>query len=187
MRATPDTPADRVRPLLRVRQFREFTDQALSAEQLAALVDAARWSGSAQNSQPWRFVAIRDIATVRRLGEAGMPQTRGLQTAAAAIAIVLPEQPGMAVSHAFDEGRAAERILVAATLLGLGAGISWTRPENRPAVHAVLGVPEGHVARTIVAVGYPTEEASRPRSAPGAARLPRGEVVFEESWPEGRA
>ena len=39
------------------------------------------------------------------------------------IAIVLPDEQGQAVSHAYDEGRAAERILIAASMLGLGAGI----------------------------------------------------------------
>jgi len=34
-----------------------------------------------------------------------------------------------------------------------------------------------------VQVGHPTDAARRPKSAPGEARLPREEVVFEERWP----
>ena len=59
-----------------------------------------------------------------------MPQTRSLLTAQAAIAIVLGGDEGD-VENAFDEGRAAERILVAAGLLGLAAGIAWINPVAR--------------------------------------------------------
>ena len=177
--------AERVRPLLRTRQVREFTDEPVARVDLDALADVARWSGSSSNSQPWRFIVVTDRDTVRKLGDAGLSQTRGLLTAAAAIAIVLPEELGMAVSFAYDEGRAAERILVGATMLHIAAGICWVLKEKRDAVHAILGVQPGWLVRTIVAVGHPTEAAKRPKAELGKARLPRGEVVFEERWPEG--
>jgi nitroreductase len=70
-------------------------------------------------------------------------------------------------------------------MLGLGAGITWIMPEKRDAIRAILAVPEGQFVRTIVAIGHPSEAGLRPKSAPGTARLPRGEVVFEEKWPAG--
>jgi len=173
---------DAVRPLLRVHQVREFTDEPVDAEALAAIADAARWSGSSANNQPWRFILIRVPETLRQLADANPPSTRILATAAAAVAIVLPEVKGAAVSNAFDEGRATERILVAATLLDLGAGIAWLSAEARPAVGELLGVPEGRFVRTLVAIGHPTERASRPKSTHGEARLPRSETVFSERW-----
>jgi nitroreductase len=180
---TPRSPADRVRPLLRVRQVREFAPTPVDPEALDAMADAARWSGSSRNGQPWRFVIIRDPATLRAIHEAGLPQTRSLATAQAAIAIVLPSEPGSGISHGYDEGRAAERILIAASLLGLGAGIAWVRSEARPAVSAQLGLPEDRFVRTVIAVGHPTAASRRPKSAPGEARLPREDTVFEERWP----
>lgn len=179
------SPSDRLRPLLRARQVREFTDAPVDGPALDAIADVARWSGSSRNNQPWRFVVITEPDILRRLAEAGMPHARALSTAAAAIAIVLPEQPGWGISHAYDEGRAAERILVAASLLGLGAGIAWIGKDGRPAVGARLGLPEGRFVRTIVALGHPTDRARQPKSEPGAARLPREETVFAERW-EGR-
>ena len=47
-------PTDKVRPLLRKRQTREFTDESVSEADLTALADVARWSGSSANTQPWR-------------------------------------------------------------------------------------------------------------------------------------
>jgi nitroreductase len=176
-------PRDLVRPLLRARQIREFTDEPLTSAELEALTDVARWSGSSSNQQPWRFIVIRDRATLLRIAEAGKPQTRSLQTATAAVAIVMPGDPDRAVSHAFDEGRAAERLIIAASLLGLGAGISWIQKDVRPTVNEILGLPADRMVRTIVALGHPSEAARRPKSAPGEARLPREQVVFEERWP----
>lgn len=174
-----------IRPLLRVRQVREFTEEPVQPEALDAIVDAGRWSGSSGNSQPWRFVVIREPDVLRRMGDAGLPSTRSLSTAAAAIAIVLPDEKGAAVSNAFDEGRAAERMLIAASLLDLGAGIAWFRADARALVGDLLGLPNGRFARTVVAIGHPTAVASRPKSARGEARLPRSEAVFSERW-EGR-
>lgn len=178
----PVSPLERVRPLLRTRQVREFTDEPVSADALAALGEVARWSGSAGNSQLWRFIVIRDIAVLRKLGEVAAPQTRSLLTATAAMAIVLPVGDREVVD-AYDDGRVAERVLVGAGMLGLAAGIAWIRPEIRPAVGDVLGLPSDRYIRTIIALGHPTDAAKRPKSAPGEARLPREEVVFEERWP----
>lgn len=176
-------PADAIRPLLRVRQVREFTDEPVDAAVLDAIADAARWSGSSQNTQPWRFIVIRDSVTLRALAEAGLPQTRGLPTAAAAIAVVMPEAEGKGISLAYDEARAAERILIAATMLELGAGISWIFGKARPAVAALLGLPDDRFVRTVIAIGHPSDAARRPKAPRGSARLPREETVFSERWP----
>ena len=178
----PD-PSQIIRPLLRVRQVREFTAEPIGAAELDAVADAGRWSGSSRNAQPWRFVVIRDPATLRGIHEAGLPQTRSLATATAAIVIVMPQQSGGGISLAYDEGRAAERMLIAASLLGLGAGIAWLRPEVRPAVADLLGVPDDRFIRTLLALGHPTEAARQPKSAPGEARLAREATVFAERWP----
>lgn len=178
-------PANAIRPLVRVHQVREFTDAPVEPAALDAIADAARWSGSSANSQPWRFILIRNAETLRQLSEASLPSTRSLATAAAAVAVVLPQVQGAAVSNAYDEGRAAERILIAAFLLGLGAGIAWVKADDRPAVGELLGVPEGRYVRTLVAIGHPTTKASKPKSTHGEARLPRSQTVFSERWGGG--
>ena len=179
---TPPDP-DRLRPLRRTRQYREFEPDPIDPQLLDALVDVARWTGSSKNTQPWRFIVITDRATIRTIHEAGLPQTRGLATAPAAIAIVLPADPGRAIADAYDDGRVAERLLVAASIVDIGAGISWIRPEVRPVVQEVLHLPPDRMVRTVVQLGRPTVGARAPKSAPGTARLPRDEVVFQERWP----
>ena len=76
-------------------------------------------------------------------------------------------------------------MLIAAGLLGLAAGISWVQPSARAVVGDLLGLPPDRFVRTMIAVGHPSEAALRPKSAPGEARLPAAETVFEERWPQG--
>ncbi len=172
-----NTSLEPVRPLLRTRQYRHFTDEPVADETLRALTEVARWSGSSRNTQPWRFIVLRDEALIRQLWQLGVPQTRSLETATAAIAVTMPQEEGRAAGLAYDEGRASERILIAASMLGIGAGISWVRPEVRPRVTELLGLPDDRFVRTIMAIGHPSAQARAPKSAPGEARLPAGEVV----------
>ena len=126
---------------------------------------------------------IRDPATIRAIHDLGLPSTRGLATAPAAIAITMPSDPKKAVGTAYDEGRAAERLLIAAGMLELGAGISWIKPDIRDEVGRMLGLTADRMVRTIVQVGHPSAAGRRPKSEPGTARLPRAETVFEERLP----
>jgi nitroreductase len=177
-------PLDVVRPLLRTRQIREFEPDPVPDAVLHAITEAARWSGSSRNVQPWRFLVVRDRERIGRLHDAGLPQTRSLATAPAVVAVALPADEGAATWQAYDEGRAVERMLVAATLLGLAAGIAWVRADVDERAREILGVPDGWRVRTLVAIGTPTAAARAPKSAPGTARLPRDVVVYEERWPE---
>mgnify|MGYP001555234375 CR=1 FL=1 len=173
-----------VKPLIRVRQTRAFTSKKVTRAELDAITEVARWSGSSRNEQPLRFVAIRDQARIREIADFGLPQTRGLPTATAAVAIVEPDEPERGLSRAFDDGRAAERMLIAAHALGLGGGISQVRADVRDGINKALNLPGNRSVRTIVAIGHPTEDALAPKSPPGKARLPREELIYEEQWPD---
>jgi nitroreductase len=180
-----DTPADRLRPLRRARQVREFTREPVDQAALVAIADVARWTGSSRNTQPWRFIVVTDVSVLRQIADIGLPQTRSLHTATAAIAIALPaaDDDRHELGVAYDDGRAAERVLIAAGMLDLGAGIAWVRSDVRPPIGELLGLPADRYVRTIVALGHPTDAARAPKAAPGEARLPRDESIFEERWP----
>ena len=166
-----------VRPLIRTRQYRQFTPEPVSDELLGSLVEVARWSGSSRNTQPWRFIVVRQEQLLRELWQAGIPQTRSLETATAALAISLPRDEERAISHAYDDGRVAERVLVAASMLGIGAGIAWVRSDVSQRVAELLELPADRYVRTIMAIGHPTDEARQLRLPPGQARLPTDELV----------
>jgi nitroreductase len=168
-----------LRTLRSVRSVRDLRPDPIPDALLTEILDVARWTGSGMNRQPWTFVVVRDRATLAGIADAS-PNAGHVRGAAAAIVLVMDgESPAM---EAFDEARAAERILVAATALGLASAIGWIMPPGRPAVATLLGVPEGRTVRTLVSLGYPTEAGSRPKAAPGTARKPLADVVRYERF-----
>ena len=171
-------------PLLRtmrqVRSVRSFRTDPVPDEFLTEILEVARWTGSGSNRQPWTFVVVREPATLRAIAAAS-PNVGHVAAAAAAIVIVM--DGGMPEIETFDEGRVAERILVAATALGLASAIGWIMPAGAPAVAELLGIPASRRARTLVSLGYPTEEGARPKSSPGTARRPLAEMVRYERFP----
>ena len=84
-----------------------------------------------------------------------------------AIAIVLGGDPAD-LDEPFDEGRAAERMLIAAGLLGLAAGISWVQPSARAVVGELLGLPPDRFVRDDDRGRTPV--GGRPPSEVGAGR-----------------
>lgn len=178
------TPLDIVKPLIRVRQIREFTGKRVTKGEMEAITEVARWSGSSRNEQPLRFIALRDKASIKHIAELGLPQTRGLPTANAAVAIVVPDEAERELSRAFDDGRAAERMLVAASLLGLSGGISRVRPDVREPINEFLNLPPNRSVRTIVAIGHPTPEAMEIKTKKGTARMERDRVICVDRWPD---
>jgi nitroreductase len=94
------------------------------------------------------------------------------------IAIVMPGEK--AEIDLYDEARAAERILIAANALGLGAGIGWAMASRRDAVAEYLGLTPPAFVRTFVSIGYATLAAARPKAPKGQARKPLSELVAYE-------
>jgi nitroreductase len=166
-----------LRALRRTRQIRQFTDDPVDEQALQAILEVARWTGSSMNTQPWTFIVVRDADARRRIGELTR-YARHVARAPVAIAIAMPGRDPE--SEAYDEGRVAERVLVAASALDLGAGIGWAdSPEERAAVGALLGVEPPGFVRTILAIGHPTASALQKRSGPGTGRRPLAELVRE--------
>src|SRR5215471_4308855 len=116
------TSASSMLALLRgLRAVRQLRPDPLPEDVLRNILEVARWSGSAGNRQPWEFVVVRDREMLRQLASIDGAVAGHLATAGAGIAIVMhPEVPDL---DGYDEGRAAERILLAARASGLGAAV----------------------------------------------------------------
>ena len=165
-----------LRALRRTRQIRRFTDEPVAESDIQAILEVCRWTGSSMNTQPWRFIVIRDAAVRSRIAEISK-YARHVAGAPVAIAIQMPGDD--AVTDAYDEGRVAERILIAARAMDLGAGIGWAEEPEWPAIRGLLGITPPAVVRTIVSIGHPTDDARQPRTGPGTGRRPLEGFVRE--------
>lgn len=50
------------------RSIREWTDEPVSEEHLAMILEAGRQAPSGENAQPWRFIVVKDPETRKKLG-----------------------------------------------------------------------------------------------------------------------
>ena len=153
------------------RDSREYDGRPLSDEALQRILQAGRMAGSSKNTQPWRFVVLRDPQRRSELAACGQ-FAQHVPMAPLAIAVVLAPGGGD-----FDAGRAAQNMMLTAWAEGLtSCPVSM---HDRECAARVLGLPEGHRVAVVLAFGYPESEASRHR---GVARTPLSELVHEERW-----
>jgi nitroreductase len=158
----------------KVRQARYFEDRAVPDELVQQLLEVARWCGSARNSQPWRFVVMTDKAQLKAISDV-RSSINWVAGAPLAIALVfVSDNPTVG----YDEGRVTERILTAASLLGLGGGTAWFLSDDERNIGAdVIGVPEGMFCRSVVVIGYPTTLKDLREGANIPGRMPLDELV----------
>jgi nitroreductase len=167
-----------LRTLRRTRQIREFSDEPVDDAAILAILEVARWTGSGANRQPWTFLIVRDSAERQRIAELA-PHAGHVANAPVAIAIVMN---GVAPQwDDYDEGRVAERMLIAATALGLGGGVGLANGPERAEVGAFLDVRPPSYVRTMISLGHPTEAALRRHTGPGTGRRPLAELIQEHS------
>ena len=50
------------------RSIREWTEEPISEQDLAMILEAGRHAPSGENAQPWRFIIVRDAETRKKLG-----------------------------------------------------------------------------------------------------------------------
>jgi nitroreductase len=171
---------DPLRPIRRVSQVRRFTDEAISEDVVFQLLELARWTGSAMNSQPWKFIVVRDGETLRKIASL-RPPLGWVATVPVAIAIV--NDGAHPMFEAYDEGRLTERLLTGATLLGYGGGVAWFgEPAHESKAKGVLGIPESLGARQIVAIGRPASGADSRLPGLSSGRKELRELVSLERY-----
>jgi nitroreductase len=143
------------------RSIREYADAPIPDEMIADLLRAAMAAPSAGAKDPWRFVVVRDRATLQRMA-AALPHGRMLAGAGAGFVVcgdLAAAHDGQLSYLLQDCSAATENLLVAAHLLGLGACWLGVHPRapRMAALRSVLGIPETVIPVSAVAVGWPAE------------------------------
>lgn len=157
--------------ILTKRDSRSYTTRTIDDQTLGRILQAGRMSGSSKNTQPWRFVVLREAKSREALAKCGQFATPML-AAPLAIAIVL--SPG---GGAFDAGRAAQNMMLAAWEQGITS--CPVAMHDRECAAKTLGLPGEHIVAMVITFGYPESEESRHR---GIARTPLSELVHYEKW-----
>lgn len=177
----PETPApdeDLLDPLLRSRwsPLQWQADHIITSREVGSILEAARWSPSAGNSQPWSFiVGLRDDATHRRLLSHLAPSSARWAPAASLLVANLRhryvEASDLDYSEfsLYDLGQAVANMTIQARALGLQA--RQFRAFNRDGIASEFAVPVHWEVTTMTAFGRAQGDAEPP--APGRGTTAR--------------
>ena len=160
------------------RAVRKFKDQALSEEDIRAILNAGRRAQSAKNTQPWAFIAIINRETLKALSEMGT-WAGHLAGAALGVAILTPP-PDQRYSIMFDAGQAAAYMQLAAWERGIGSVPATIYEPER--ARELLGFPAEYELHVAFSFGYPEDEAVLTEVPKKGGRKPLDEVVHWERW-----
>jgi nitroreductase len=176
-------------------------DRPVSDADILTIVEAATKAPTGGNSQPVRWMVVRDADKRRALGDlyrecwgpvhdyyaaqaTDDPRTARMLRSADhlgehmgdAPVILLPcsrGQVGQAESSVFP---AVQNLFLAARALGLGTTLTTVHRLKEPEVRAILGIPDDVVTWAMIPVGHPTGRWGE------APRRPVAEVAYWDTW-----
>ncbi len=168
---------------------RAFTGAAMSDEILHALLEAARWSPSSFNEQPWRFLyARRETPAWDLFFDLLVEANRRWAQRASLLAVVVSKKtftkngkPNRV--HSYDAGAAWQSLALQATALGWAAhGMAGFDADK---AKRVLEIPEDYQVEAMLAVGRAADKSILPDDL-RAAEEPSGRRKIEEWSAEGK-
>jgi len=175
------------------RAHRSFTADPVPDDDLVRILEAATWAPSAENSQPWLFVVVRDPDRraelddlTRRLWAAGAKDATAHRSPAPLVADVdQATEAGFGgapvvvvvagdttrchrVSLAASIFPAVQNLLLAAGALGYGTALTTLATFATDEVRTTLELPEGVDPLAIVPIGRPARRLGPSRREPAA-------------------
>jgi nitroreductase len=171
-----------------------FADRPVSADDLRALFEAARWAPSSYNEQPWSYiVATRDdpdnfarvLSCLVEGNQAWAQAAPVLALGCTSLFFKKNGKPNAAAIH--DLGLAASNLCLEATARGLSVHqMIGILPDK---AREVFRIPDGVQPLTGLAIGYAADPATLPekfkaRDLSPRTRKPLEEFVFGGEWGE---
>ncbi len=145
------------------RSIRKFTGEAIEADKLEVLKEAALRPPSSMGHNPWEFIFVTDVQLLAKLSKAKPHGSSFL--ADARLGIVICADPAKSAVWIEDASIAAIFIQLAAESLGLGN--CWVQIRERmhddtqsaeAYIAELLSIPSNLKVESVVGIGYPAEQ-----------------------------
>ncbi len=142
------------------RSVRRYKPDPIPDEVLIRVLDAARFSPSGKNLQPWKFILVRDDKVKKRLAEASAGQSFIARAPIVVAACGFPNDcysrmGNYMKSWPIDVAIAVEHLILQAQEEGLGT--CWIGAFEEKEVKRILQVPEDVKVLALTPLGYPDE------------------------------
>lgn len=171
---------------------RAFADKAIGDTEMNTLFEAASWSSSSSNRQPWRYLyahkgepEFEQICETLAIGNQLWAKNAAVLVLSAA-KMNFEDRPEVQNNHAFyDVGSANILLLLQAVTMGIyGHEMGGFSKEK---VKEFFPIPEDWDYVCIIALGYldepeSLEEPFRSRELTARSRKPLSEIVFKGQW-----
>jgi len=161
---------------------RSYTNEPVSEEDLAQILEAALSAPTANNVRPWHIVVVTDADRRARLSQVHQWASFCAQSPVVLVFCAdASRQPHWWIE---DSCAALENAMIQATELGLGTcwigirggeGREAPGPERERLVRELLGIPERIRVLGLVSLGHPSGE---PRPKPPGPM----DAIHRESW-----
>jgi len=170
---------------------RAFDSRPVEKDKLVTILEAARWTASAMNAQPWRFiVATRDnepefqkMLSILKEGN----QKWAKDAPVLILAVTREEHDGGQVNRYADHdtGQALAYISVQAMVFDIYLRMMGGFYPDK--AREIYSIPEGYTPLTALALGYlgtleQLEESVLVREQRPRTRKPLTELVFSDDW-----
>ncbi|HKF59498.1 MAG TPA: nitroreductase family protein [Blastocatellia bacterium] len=177
--------------LIKVRWTAEsFADRTVAGSRLLTLLEAARWTPSYGNEQPWSFVVASKEDPVAHqhllscLFESNVARARRAPVLILSVVKLNFEADGNRNPYAFrDAGRAIANLTQKAAKMGLlvhqMSGFDAARARE------LFDIPSGYAPVSVIAIGYPavnTPSDNVAVSRVSQSRRPLQSLIFTERW-----
>jgi nitroreductase len=142
------------------RSVRKYKPDPIPEDVLHRVLDAARFSPSGKNLQPWKFILVRDESLKQRLVTASVGQAFIAEAPLVIVACAFPDNcysrmGNYMKSWPVDVAIAVEHLMLQAQEEGLGT--CWIGAFEEKQVKSVLNVPEGVRVLALTPLGVPDE------------------------------
>lgn len=167
-----------MRCMLERRSIRRYTDEPVRREDIETILEAARWSPSGMNNQPWRFLVMYNQEVSGTDGTGGPVKdhriaklaeiskySKIINEAKVVIAVFLCKADCYNVVKDHQvAGAVIQNMLLAVHSLGLGAvWLGEIINHGEKVVDAMLVDPGQYELMTLLTIGHPAQKGSSER------------------------
>lgn len=138
-----------------VRQATRFTDEPIDEDDLKKIVTIGLNAPSALNLQPWFFTVVTDRKLLAEIDKAANVDPNGRLSLTGSPTVIFISTDITQDYGKYDVGVAADRMNVAANLLGYGCKTVATSPKvaNEPRFKEKLGTPKDYTIIAALLIG----------------------------------
>ena len=187
------------------RAHRDFTTEPVPDDLVEQVLEAATFAPSAENTQPWVFIVVRDAAARDRIGELNRQAWEGggrefsrprlspevfakVEAGAtggvanAPVLVVVCGDTSHCVETVLESSiwPAVQNLLLAANARGLGSALTTITTVFGDELRSLLVLPDHVRPLAVVPLGWPGKKLGPPRRAPVAEKTFRER--YGEAW-----